>query len=69
MSELPTWAKWLIIATGVLLSPFVFMFVAGFLCGFLKAGGVFAFVGLVGAAGTGFVLFKKLRVRPQSSRS
>jgi UPF0716 family protein affecting phage T7 exclusion len=67
VSSLPTWATWSI-AVAAVLSPvlaFLMAVAVEILVGVLKDAGFFALLALVAASVIGWLLFRKLRVRPR----
>jgi len=72
MSRLPAWAQGSIIAAGVLLSPvlaFLMALAVAILIGILKDAGAPAFLALIVAGATGWIVFRKLRMRPRGGAS
>jgi hypothetical protein len=69
MNSLPTWATWSI-AAAALLSPvlaFLMAIAVEILIGSLMQAGVPLLLAFVVAAALGWLLFRKLRVRPRGS--
>jgi hypothetical protein len=71
MNSLPTWAMWSIIAAAVL-SPvlaFLMAIAVEIFIGVLKDAGVPALLVLIAAGALGWLLLRRLRVRPRGSAS